>query len=117
MNTFNDRKKAFEAKFTQDADLQFKLKAKRNKLIGEWAAEKLQKENKEKYIKEVRESDLEKPGDEDIIEKIMQDFSEITEFIGRLFKGLYKTIYFPFSTSILYAPLLNINVALPEVTK
>ena len=43
MNTFNDRKKAFEAKFTQDADLQFKLKAKRNKLIGEWAVEKLQK--------------------------------------------------------------------------
>jgi hypothetical protein len=83
MNTFNDRKKAFEAKFTQDADLQFKLKAKRNKLIGEWAAEKLQKENKEKYIKEVRESDLEKPGDEDIIEKIMQDFSDNNDSITR----------------------------------
>ena len=76
MNTFIDRKKAFEAKFIQDADLQFKLKAKRNKLIGEWVAEKLQKENKEKYIKEVRESDLEKPGDEDIVGKIMQDFSD-----------------------------------------
>ena len=83
MNTFNDRKKAFEAKFTQDADLQFKLKAKRNKLIGEWAAEKLQKENKEKYIKEVRESDLEKPGDEDIIGKIMQDFSDNNDSITR----------------------------------
>ena len=83
MNTFNDRKKAFEAKFTQDADLQFKLKAKRNKLIGEWAAEKLQKENKEKYIREVRESDLEKPGDEDIIGKIMQDFSDNNDSIIR----------------------------------
>ena len=73
MNNFNDRAKAFEAKFTQDADLQFRLRAKRNKLIGEWASQVLQKENPEEYVKEVRESDLEKPGDEDIIEKIMKD--------------------------------------------
>ena len=75
MNNFNDRTKAFEAKFTQDADLQFKLNAKRNKLIGEWASQVLQKENKEEYVKEVRQSALAKAGDEDIIEKLMKDFS------------------------------------------
>ncbi len=83
MNTFDERKKAFEAKFTQDAELQFKLKAKRNKLIGEWAAETLNKDNKEKYIKEVRESDLEEPGDEDIIRKVLDDFKNSGHLIER----------------------------------
>ena len=83
MNTFDERKKAFEAKFKQDEDLKFKLNAKRNKLLGEWACEILQKENREQYIKEVRESDLEKPGDEDIIEKLMQDFSTSNQEITR----------------------------------
>ena len=83
MNTFDDRKKAFETKFVQDADLQFRLKAKRNKLIGEWAAERLKKDNKEDYIKEVRESDLEKPGDEDIIEKILEDFKKAEYSLSR----------------------------------
>ena len=83
MNTFEDRTKGFEAKFKQDADLQFKLSAKRNKLIGEWASQVLQKENKEEYIKEVRESALEKPGDEDIIEKIMKDFASNNQQLTR----------------------------------
>ena len=83
MNTFDDRKKAFETKFVQDADLQFRLKAKRNKLIGEWAAERLEKDNKEDYIKEVRESDLEKPGDEDIIEKLLEDFKKAEYSLSR----------------------------------
>ena len=83
MNTFDEREKAFEAKFKQDEDVKFKLKAKRNKLLGEWAGEILQKENLEEYIKEVRESDLIKPGDEDIIEKIMKDFSSNNQEITR----------------------------------
>ena len=83
MNTFDEREKAFEAKFKQDEDVKFKLKAKRNKLLGEWAGETLQKENLEEYIKEVRESDLVKPGDEDIIEKIMKDFSSNNQEITR----------------------------------
>ena len=83
MNTFDERKKAFETKFIQDADLQFRLKAKRNKLIGEWAAEKLKKVNKDDYIKEVRESDLEKPGDEDIIEKVLDDFKNAEYSLSR----------------------------------
>ena len=83
MNTFDEREKAFEAKFKQDEDVKFKLKAKRNKLLGEWAGETLQKENLEEYIKEVRESNLVKPGDEDIIEKIMKDFSSNNKEITR----------------------------------
>ena len=47
MNTFDEREKAFEAKFKQDEDLKFKLNAKRNKLLGEWAADALQKEIRE----------------------------------------------------------------------
>ena len=83
MNTFKDRTKGFEAKFKQDADLQFKLSAKRNKLIGEWASQILQKENKEEYVKEVRQSALEKAGDEDIIEKLMKDFSSNNQELSR----------------------------------
>ena len=83
MNTFDEREKAFEAKFKQDEDIKFKLKAKRNKFLGKWAGETLQKENLEEYIKEVRESDLKKPGDEDIIEKIMKDFSSNNQEITR----------------------------------
>ncbi|MDC0056930.1 DUF1476 domain-containing protein [Alphaproteobacteria bacterium] len=83
MNTFDEREKAFEAKFKQDEDLKFKLTAKRNKFLGEWASETLQKENREEYIKEVRESDLERPGDEDIIEKLMKDFSSANQEITR----------------------------------
>ena len=83
MNTFDEREKAFEAKFKQDEDIKFKLKAKRNKILGEWAGETLQNENLEEYFKEVRESNLVKPGDEDIIEKIMKDFSSNNQEITR----------------------------------
>ena len=83
MNTFDEREKAFEAKFNQDEFLKFKLTAKRNKLLGEWASQVLQKENPQEYIKEVRESDLEKPGDEDIIEKLLKDFSTNNQEITR----------------------------------
>ena len=83
MNTFDEREKAFEAKFKQDEDIKFKLKAKRNKFLVEWAGATLQKENLEEYIKEVRESNLVKPGDEDIIEKIMKDFSSNNQEITR----------------------------------
>ena len=75
MNTFDKRKKAFEAKFLQDEDLKFKLRARRNKRIAEWAAELIGKTNDADYIKEVRESDLIKPGDDDIIDKLLTDFN------------------------------------------
>jgi len=74
MNKLDDRKKGFEAKYQQDQEMQFKIRAYRNKLIGEWAAILMGKENDQDYIKEVRLSDLEKPGDDDIIDKLINDF-------------------------------------------
>ena len=75
MNNFNERKKAFEAKFFQDEDLKFKLRARRNKRIAEWGAELIGKTNDEDYIREFRESDLIKTGDDDIIDKLLMDFT------------------------------------------
>ena len=74
MNTFDDRKKGFEAKYQHDQEAQFKIRAIRNKLVGEWAASLIKPEDEEIYVKEVRVSDLEKPGDDDIIDKLLSDF-------------------------------------------
>ena len=74
MSTFNEREKGFEAKYQHDQEAQFKIRAIRNKLIGEWAASLIKQENVEIYVKEVRISDLEKPGDDDIIDKLLGDF-------------------------------------------
>ena len=78
MNTFDEREKVFEAKFKQDEFLKFKFTAKRNKLLGEFAIKVLHNENPQEYFKEVRESNLEKPGDEDIIDKLTSDFESKT---------------------------------------
>tara|TARA_Y100001970_G_C13679524_1_gene576997 strand:- start:102 stop:422 length:321 start_codon:yes stop_codon:yes gene_type:complete len=83
MNTFDERKKAFEAKYLQDEDIKFKMRAKRNKKIAEWAANLLNKSGDESYIKEVRQSDLEKPGDDDIIDKILDDFNKNNIHVSR----------------------------------
>ena len=75
MSTFNEREKGFEAKYQHDQESQFKIRAIRNKLVGEWAASLIKPENEEIYVKEVRVSNLEKPGDigierQEIIKKI-----------------------------------------------
>ena len=75
MNTLDDRKKGFEAKYQRDQEAQFKIRAIRNKFIGQWAASLIKPENEENYIKEVRISALEKPGDEDIADKLLTDFN------------------------------------------
>ena len=74
MSTFNKREKGFEAKYQHDQEAQFKIRAIRNKLVGEWAASLIKPENEEIYVKEVRVSDLKKPGDDDIIDKLLSDF-------------------------------------------
>ena len=74
MSTFNEREKGFEAKYQHDQEAQFKIRAIRNKLVGEWAATLIEPENEEIYVKEVRLSDLEKPGDDDLIDKLLNDF-------------------------------------------
>jgi hypothetical protein len=78
MTTFDKREEAFEAKFAHDEELRFKATARRNKLLGLWAAEKLglEGDKAEEYAKAVVRSDFEEPGDEDVYRKIEGDFKE-----------------------------------------
>jgi hypothetical protein len=75
MTSFDDRKSAFENKFKHDQEVQFKVNARRNKLVGLWAAEKLGKTgpDADAYAKEVVAADFEKAGDDDVIEKLEAD--------------------------------------------
>jgi hypothetical protein len=75
MTTFNDREKAFENKFAHDAELQFKASARRNKLLGHWAAAILGKtgEDAEEYARAVVIADLQRPGDGDVFDKVWKD--------------------------------------------
>ena len=83
MTSFEDRKKGYEAKYLKDQEAQFKIRAKRNKFLGLWAAEIIKPENIDEYVKEVRLSDLEKPGDDDIIDKLLEDFKNKSVNISR----------------------------------
>ena len=74
MTNFDEREKGFEAKFFHDQNIEFKIRSKRNNLLGQWAGEIIKAKDIKEYIKEVRISDLEKPGDDDIIDKIFKDF-------------------------------------------
>jgi hypothetical protein len=76
MTTFENRKDAFEKKFARDAELRFKATARRNKLLGLWAAEKLGKSGEEAdaYAREVIRSDMQEAGDEDVVRKVRGDF-------------------------------------------
>ena len=76
MTTFDKRKDAFENKFAHDAELQFKAGARRNKLLGLWAAALLGKTGAaaEAYAKEIIAADFEQPGDHDVFHKIRGDF-------------------------------------------
>ena len=76
MNKFDEREKSFEKKFQMDEELQFKVSARSNKYLGEWAGEKLGKNNDEtkQYIQEIIKSDLEESGQEDVFRKIQKDF-------------------------------------------
>ena len=78
MSTFDERGDAFEKKFAHDAEMKFKAEARRNKLLGLWAAELLGKTGAEadEYAKSVVRSDFEEPGDEDVFRKIRADFDE-----------------------------------------
>jgi hypothetical protein len=76
MAIFDDREKGFEQKYKHDKELDFKITARRNKLLGLWAATelKLPQTEHEAYAKSVVMADLEKPGDQDVIDKLMADF-------------------------------------------
>ena len=77
MSKFDEREKSFEKKFQIDEELKFKIFARSNKYLGEWAAKVLGIDNKEKiqnYIQEVIKSDLQEAGQEDVFHKIKEDF-------------------------------------------
>lgn len=78
MSTFDKREEAFENKFAHDEELRFKAVARRNKLLGLWAAEKLglDAEKADDYAKAVVRSDFEEPGDDDVFRKIRKDFDD-----------------------------------------
>ncbi len=75
MSTFDNREDAFENKYAHDAEMQFKAEARRNKLLGLWAADLLGKAGDEAnaYAKEVIKSDFEEAGDEDVYRKVSGD--------------------------------------------
>ena len=76
MTTFDKREEGFEKKFALDEELKFRATARRNKLLGMWAAEKLGVTGPaaEAYAKEVVTADFEEPGDDDVFRKIRKDF-------------------------------------------
>ena len=75
MTTFDDRKDAFEKKFAHDEELRFKAMARRNKLLGLWAADRLGKSGAEAetYAKSVVMADFEEAGDDDVLRKVRAD--------------------------------------------
>ena len=77
MTQFNDRERAFESKFAHDEEMKFRMIARRNRLLGEWAARKmgLSEEETVSYSKDVVRADFEEAGDEDVIRKLLGDLT------------------------------------------
>ena len=77
MTTFDDRERAFETKFAHDEEMRFRVIARRNKLLGHWAAGlmKLSPVEAESYAKDVVRADFEEAGDEDVIRKLLGDLT------------------------------------------
>ena len=84
MNKFDERKKTFEKKFQIDQELKFKVEARSNKYLGEWAGSQLGKteEEKRKYIQEIIKADMEEAGSEDVFRKIKEDFQTASITMG-----------------------------------
>jgi hypothetical protein len=77
MTTFDDREQAFENKFAHDQEMAFRITARRNRLLGQWAAGlmKLTSEETDSYAKSVVQADFEEAGDEDVIRKLLGDLT------------------------------------------
>ena len=78
MSTFDEREKSFEKKFARDEELQFKISARRNKYIGEWASKILgyNSDQEKEYIQSVIKSDFAEAGDEDVFRKVKEDLKD-----------------------------------------
>lgn len=77
MTTFDDRERAFETKFARDEEMLFRITARRNRLLGQWAAEKmgLTAAETDAYAKAVVQADFEEAGDEDVVRKLLGDLT------------------------------------------
>ena len=77
MTTFDERERAFEKKFEHDQEMQFKANARRNKMLGLWAAGLMGKSgaDADAYAKELVVADMEKPGHHDVVEKLVKDLA------------------------------------------
>ena len=98
MNKFEEREKSFEKKFAKDQELQFKIAARSNKYLAEWAVAKLGKNNEEiqNYTQEIIKADMEESGNEDVFRKIKKDFklasigAEDSEIRNQMEKALIR---------------------------
>jgi len=77
MTTFDDRERAFETKYARDEEMSFRVTARRNKLLGHWAADlmKLTPEEADAYAKAVVQAEFEEAGDEDVVRKLLGDLT------------------------------------------
>jgi len=77
MTTFDDRERAFESKYARDEEMQFRIIARRNRLLGEWAARLmgLNSAEAESYAKDVIRADFEEAGEEDVVRKVLGDLT------------------------------------------
>ena len=77
MTTFDDRERAFETKFARDEEMAFRVIARRNKLLGQWAAGlmKLTPEETDAYSRAVIHAEFEEAGDEDVVRKLLGDLT------------------------------------------
>ena len=92
MSTFDDREKSFEKKFAYDEELQFKVSARRNKYLGQWASQILgyDQEKEKEYIQAVIKSDFEEAGDEDVFRKLKLDLAKNNISDEELRKKMYE---------------------------
>jgi hypothetical protein len=77
MTTFDDRERAFESQYARDQEMQFKIVARRNRLLGQWAAKKmgLTEAEADAYARDVIRADFEEAGDDDVIRKLLGDLT------------------------------------------
>lgn len=84
MTSFDDRERSFEAKFARDEEMAFRIVARRNKLVAQWAAElmKLTPAETDSYAKEVVRAEFEEAGDEEVLRKLMGDLTAADVDVG-----------------------------------
>jgi hypothetical protein len=75
MNSFTDREHGFESEFAHDREQEFRARARRNRMLGEWAARLMGLQNIDDYAKAVVKSEVDQPADEDVLRKVNQDLT------------------------------------------